>query len=80
MVEYTCDYTEILKTGQVLTAQNIWQNTNKLLDKGYEGLKTGITDSAGPCLASSLRKRKTGVPNIKEVNIVVVVLNSKSME
>lgn len=32
-----------------------WQNTNKLLEQpGYTGLKTGITPTAGPCLAASL--------------------------
>ena len=30
-----------------------WKNTNELLDiEGYEGLKTGTTDSAGACLMS----------------------------
>ena len=33
----------------------IWKNTNKLLDKGFQGIKTGITDAAGPCLASSYK-------------------------
>ena len=49
-----------------------WQNTHKLLSKGYNGIKTGITPNAGPCLASS-----------KEVNgklFIIVLLNSKSME
>mmetsp|Transcript_11309 Transcript_11309/g.8314 ORF Transcript_11309/g.8314 Transcript_11309/m.8314 type:complete len:81 (+) Transcript_11309:104-346(+) len=31
-----------------------WANTNKLLECGYDGLKTGITPTAGPCLAASL--------------------------
>jgi len=31
-----------------------WCNTNLLLSKKYyNGLKTGITDAAGPCLAAS---------------------------
>lgn len=30
-----------------------WKNTNKMLDqKGFLGIKTGITDTAGPCLSS----------------------------
>lgn len=33
-----------------------WKNTNKLLDKGFIGIKTGITDTAGPCLASAYKK------------------------
>lgn len=35
------------------TQPMIWVNTNKLLDKGYNGVKTGVTDNAGPCLSSS---------------------------
>ena len=31
-----------------------WENTNKLLELGYSGLKTGVTPTAGPCLAASL--------------------------
>jgi D-alanyl-D-alanine carboxypeptidase len=31
-----------------------WFNTNKLLDVGFTGIKTGHTDVAGPCLASSV--------------------------
>ena len=30
-----------------------WENTNKLLWKGFLGIKTGITTAAGPCLASA---------------------------
>jgi len=41
-----------------------WWNTNKLLGKGWEGIKTGQTSSAGSCL-SSLRE-----------GIYIVVLNS----
>ena len=44
-----------------------WDNTNKLLDDGFEGLKTGITDTAGPCLAACYR------------SLIIVVLSSKSM-
>lgn len=32
-----------------------WENSNKLLQKeNWFGMKTGITDAAGPCLASSV--------------------------
>lgn len=32
-----------------------WENTNKMLKKKeWFGLKTGITDQAGPCLASAV--------------------------
>ena len=31
-----------------------WENTNKLLGvEGFNGVKTGITDAAGPCLCAS---------------------------
>jgi hypothetical protein len=40
-----------------------WKNTNKLLNKGWEGVKTGMTIPAGGCLAS-LKK-----------GIIIVVLN-----
>ena len=31
-----------------------WENTNKLLRRpGFIGIKTGITVTAGPCLASA---------------------------
>ena len=49
-----------------------WQNTNKLLWKGFDGLKTGITDSAGPCLSSVLNKDgKT---------IICIVLGCRTIE
>ena len=31
----------------------MWTNTNRLLSEGFDGIKTGITDTAGPCLAFS---------------------------
>jgi D-alanyl-D-alanine carboxypeptidase len=31
----------------------VWQNTNRLLEQGFDGIKTGNTDVAGPCLAAS---------------------------
>lgn len=44
--------------------------------KGYDGLKTGITDTAGPCLTTSYRTtRKEG-----KVHLITVLLNSKSLE
>jgi D-alanyl-D-alanine carboxypeptidase len=49
-----------------------WCNTNRLLEKGWEGVKTGITMTAGPCLCASARR--------KETQLVVTVLGSKSMD
>jgi D-alanyl-D-alanine carboxypeptidase (penicillin-binding protein 5/6) len=39
---------------------------------GYNGVKTGITDAAGPCLASCYQKG--------DKNFIIVLLSSKSME
>jgi len=33
----------------------IWKNTNRLLEKGFHGIKTGITENAGPCLAAAYK-------------------------
>ena len=46
----------------------VWSNTNKLLGLGWEGLKTGITNPAGSCLAS-----------VRE-GIFIVVLNCANRE
>ena len=49
-----------------------WVNTNLLLDKGYCGVKTGITPAAGPCLCFCMERRKK--------KLIVVLLNSKTMD
>jgi D-alanyl-D-alanine carboxypeptidase len=37
----------------VFERETIWENTNKLLgDPKFSGVKTGITNTAGSCLAS----------------------------
>ena len=38
----------------------IWENTNKMLDEGWSGIKTGITPNAGPCLSASFAKTIKG--------------------
>jgi D-alanyl-D-alanine carboxypeptidase len=48
-----------------------WENTNKLLYKGFSGVKTGFTPSAGPCLACCYER--TGR------KFIVILLNSKTM-
>jgi D-alanyl-D-alanine carboxypeptidase len=48
-----------------------WENTNKLLGNSFCGVKTGITDAAGPCLSVCSRGN---------CPTVVVLLNSRSME
>ena len=54
---------EIVKT----THYEGYENTNRLLEDGFDGIKTGITDTAGPCLAASYK------------DLIIVVLNSRSM-
>jgi len=49
-----------------------WKNTNKLLEKGFSGLKTGTTPNAGLCLSCVLREGGEGV--------IVTLLNSKTEE
>lgn len=49
-----------------------WENTNQLLKEGFDGIKTGITPSAGPCLAASIQK--------DNYNVVVIVLSCCSPE
>jgi len=65
---YSCRITDKRGDERVWT----WENTNKLLQKGYEGVKTGVTDAAGPCLCASWREGET--------RLVVTLLGSKSME
>lgn len=51
----------------------LWENTNKLLGKsGFVGIKTGITNAAGPCLSSCARSDGEC--------LIVILLNSRSME
>lgn len=54
-----------------------WENTNKLLGQGFEGVKTGVTPNAGPCLSALYRIEKT---DLQENFIVVVVLNCENIQ
>lgn len=49
-----------------------------MLEKnGYDGVKTGVTETAGPCLATSFKYLKhTDQPR----RLVCVLLNCKSMD
>lgn len=49
-----------------------WKNTNKLLAMGFNGVKTGITDNAGPCLSASFEKF--------EFKYIFVILKTKSKD
>ena len=52
-----------------------WENTNKMLWRlGYNGLKTGITHSAGPCLATSF------CSSLTNEHYIIILLNSKTMD
>ena len=53
----------------------IWENTNKLLSKGFIGVKTGITDTAGPWLAAWIDKELSKC----KVRLIIVTLNWKSI-
>ena len=49
-----------------------WSNTNSLLKEGYDGFKTGITPTAGPCLV--------GTKKYRDINLIITVLHCKSCE
>ena len=50
----------------------VWTNTNKLLGKGFNGVKTGVTPAAGPCLAASFEK--------DSLHLIIIVMNTKTMD
>jgi D-alanyl-D-alanine carboxypeptidase (penicillin-binding protein 5/6) len=51
-----------------------WENTHKMLEsRGVLGIKTGITNNAGPCLA-------TAITTDDESHLIVVLLNCKNMD
>lgn len=68
----TPNHTGQVRDGQLGPRTITWENTNKLLSKGYDGIKTGITTNAGPCLAASIKQ--------SGYHMVIVILGSKSME
>jgi D-alanyl-D-alanine carboxypeptidase len=47
-----------------------------MLGTGWSGIKTGVTPSAGPCLAASVAMTLGG----REYEFLVVLLHSESME
>ena len=64
--KHTCIGEDMFGNQKVL----MWSNTNKLLQKGFNGLKTGITPTAGPCLSSSYKDA--------QANLIMVVLSCKT--
>lgn len=55
-----------------ITRNVTWINTNRLLRKGFHGVKTGYTPAAGPCLCSFIEQ--------KNKKLLIVMLNVKSMQ
>lgn len=54
------------------TRELFWENTNRLLFRGYSGIKTGSTNGAGFCLASWFNK--------VGCNLLVIVLGAATAE
>ncbi|KAM3137125.1 hypothetical protein pb186bvf_010853 [Paramecium bursaria] len=48
-----------------------WKNTNKLLKKGWQGIKTGITTNAGPCFSGYYKN--------DQIEAIIIILNCSSM-
>jgi D-alanyl-D-alanine carboxypeptidase len=62
-------------TGHFVERQYKWENTNLMLrHSNYNGLKTGITEAAGPCLSASYKNSKDS-----RQWYIIILLNSKSM-
>lgn len=49
---YNCAYFQE-REGAIEKGWQKWENTNKMLWQGWDGIKTGVTPNAGPCLAAS---------------------------
>lgn len=64
--EYSC----VGRGADGLEKQYSWKNSQKLLQRGYNGIKTGDTPNAGICLASSVE--------VDGRLLVIVLLRSKS--
>lgn len=56
----------------------VWDNTNKLLEKGWAGIKTGVTDTAGPCLATCIKVRDP-INDLYRC-FIIVILHAQSMD
>lgn len=51
------EHTAVVRGKNGVCREMKWENTNKLLERSdCDGIKTGITPSAGPCLCTSFRK------------------------
>ena len=65
--EYSC----VGRTACGLERRYSWKNSQKLLHKGYNGIKTGDTPNAGPCIASSIE--------IDGHFMIIILLRAKSL-
>ena len=66
----TFKYEAQIKDKDGIKRTQVWNNTNKLLLKGFRGIKTGITETAGPCLASYF--------NNKQIKVIIVLMGCKN--
>ena len=67
--KYCCEIEQSDKSTKI----SMWENTNKLLDDGWNGVKTGVTTAAGPCLSASYTDSLNN-------QYVIVLLCSNSMD
>jgi D-alanyl-D-alanine carboxypeptidase len=66
---YSCEIEQVDQSTRIAT----WENTNKLLGReGWNGVKTGVTNAAGPCFAGHYKKGEDAY--------IVVLLCSSSMD
>lgn len=74
----------ITKENSMINERSLtWRNTNKLLKNGFYGLKTGITDTAGPCLAASIKINSSNSLNIKteyDDDLLVIILGCRTKD
>lgn len=67
---YTC---YISQTSDIYPYRKVrWYNTNRMLDLGWEGVKTGVTNIAGPCFCGSIRQGQFW--------LIITVLGSRTMD
>ena len=66
--EYACEINNPISGNRIAT----WTTTNKLLGQGFDGVKTGTTDKAGPCVCA--RVKDPICP------LLITVLNSATSE
>mmetsp|Transcript_65457 Transcript_65457/g.75277 ORF Transcript_65457/g.75277 Transcript_65457/m.75277 type:complete len:368 (-) Transcript_65457:216-1319(-) len=65
---YTCMVDRVMGSREVT-----WVNTNKLLGtEGWDGVKTGITNPAGPCFCGSFKK--------DNYYFIICILSAKTMD